>query len=140
MLQEAILENLHYPDYWKKSYCKWELKSWTSFFNETRPNESLQACHELFVAELKTLIENLNPKTHKAKKALALKQDFGLCITSSAMLHIFTMGNSLIMCNNEDPIPDSKKIKLFKHFFEEIETNKEFNFYVSSEHTIMDLY
>ncbi|KAF0383892.1 polyketide biosynthesis operon protein cyro: PROVISIONAL [Gigaspora margarita] len=45
-----------------------------------------------------------------------------------------------IKCNNEDPIPDPKKIKLFKHFSEEIEANKEFNFYVSSEHTIMDLY
>ncbi|KAF0383893.1 serine/threonine protein kinase [Gigaspora margarita] len=73
MLEEAILEKLHHPDYWRKSCREWELKSWTRFFNETRPDESLQACYEVFVAELKTLMENLNPETREAKKALALK-------------------------------------------------------------------
>ncbi|CAG8808870.1 38073_t:CDS:2, partial [Gigaspora margarita] len=53
--------------------------------------------------EIEKLEENLNPETHEAKKALALKQDFG-------------------------------------HFSEGIEANKEFNFYVSSEYMIMDLY
>ncbi|CAG8856464.1 32239_t:CDS:1, partial [Gigaspora margarita] len=73
----AILEKLRHPDYWRKSYREWELKSWTRFFNETRPDESLRACHESFVAELKTLIENLNLETREAKKALALERDFG---------------------------------------------------------------
>ncbi|CAG8773778.1 4278_t:CDS:1, partial [Racocetra persica] len=57
----------------KTSYREWELKSWTRFFNKTRSDESLQACHVSFVVELKTLIENLKPETHEAKKALALK-------------------------------------------------------------------
>ncbi|CAG8793387.1 2926_t:CDS:2, partial [Gigaspora rosea] len=147
-----ILEKLRHPDYWRRSYCEWEVKSWTRFFNETRPDESLRACHESFVAELKTILENSKPETREAKKAISLKQDIGHKFRKHTSESLKNSWNEVVIGkenkdlkkkikrNNEDPIPDPKKIKLFKHFSEGIEANKDFNFYVSSEHTIMELY
>lgn len=89
MLEEVVLRNLRYTDYWKQSYKQWGEVSWTNFIRKNIPNISPRLSHTYLSAELKILINNLKPGTRELEKA----NSFLYRIEVSVLKHVLIKWN-----------------------------------------------
>ena len=72
MLPEQVTREVHYVNYWKTPFAKWNLNTWEQFYLEQQPNGSKESLRRALGKELEVLIKYLKPKTRELKKALAL--------------------------------------------------------------------